>query len=152
MIFHIDPICVLFCMFYILIFEKGERTKALLWALPNVLFSSKVLRNQLLASSSNFLFPISLQPYGVTLRYFKLVTSIYHVIYSLECQRPSKSGCKDIQIGKLQFVVNNVSWKLMCWILLILISAVDTLYLLNPLFLISLMRVLSLIARKIFGF
>ena len=57
----------------------------------------EILREKIIetATNSNFVFPISLQLYGVNLKY---------IIHSLKCLRCTTSICKDIRIRKLEFL------------------------------------------------
>ena len=58
-------------------------------------------RNWVFATNSDFLIPISLQPDGVNLQYFKLSSNRIH---SLKYQRSPTLNCKDIGIRKSGFV------------------------------------------------
>ena len=50
-------------------------------------------------SKLKFLIPISMKPNGVNLRLF-----LSNIIHSLKYQRSTTSGCKDIGIGKSEFL------------------------------------------------
>ena len=60
------------------------------------------LRTLRLVTNSKLLIPLSFQPGGVNLLYFKLwIYCLSEVI--LKYQRPTTSGCNDIKMRKLEF-------------------------------------------------
>jgi len=61
-------------------------------------------RSWVLATSSDFLIPLSFEPYVVNLWYFKLVIFDYNSSHSLKCQLSTTLDCKDIGIRKSEFV------------------------------------------------
>ena len=56
------------------------------------------------ATNSDFLIPLSFEPYVVNLWYFKLVIFDYNSSHSLKCQLSTTLVCKDIGIRKSEFV------------------------------------------------
>ena len=77
----------------------------------NVFFSTFKQKNWVFATNSNLIIPISLQPYGANLWYFKLrLLSIS--INSLKYLRSTTMGYKDIEIRKSEFVAKT---QLLLW-------------------------------------
>jgi len=82
-------------------------------------------RNWVLATNSDFLIPISFEPYIINLWYFKLIFSnLSNRSHSLKCQMSTPLDYKDIGIRKLEFVTKTQflcsvwrSWRRIwtCW-------------------------------------
>ena len=65
---------------------------------------SSIKRNWLFATNSDFLIPISLEPYVVNLWYFNFLIFLSKKSHSLKFQRFTTLESKDIRIRKSEFV------------------------------------------------